>query len=327
MQRLLLATAAGLFAFPLSAQQFFETFPFPDGPVPPTSGWTARSGSWAIRNGRAVQTLAAWGYLTRDNVQALNCVVDADCFWTANGLQFGGTAARHAGTSANDAVMVKIQSNSATPSGFDTAWNYEQPGSAVARTGITPPLTAVRVRLQLLGNSNMMWVDQDRNGTWDWSVGPKVLTAHTAPGMIGINGYSNPAVTEVDNVAFFDAVYVAAASSTPRIGTIYRMEMHTTSPMRPFIAALSLTPGRTPLPDGRGLPLGLDPLVTLTLSLGSSIGLAGVTDAQGLAALRFPLPNDPSLIGVRVIAAGFTIDPARPLGIGDISNDHQFVIQ
>jgi hypothetical protein len=322
-------SALGLLASALTAQTVIVDFNFPDGPVPPAAGLTAQSGTWAIRNGAAVQSATLWGYLTVNGVSAFNGVVEADCKWSATGVQFGGVAMRHAGTPTDDAVMSKIQSNSSTMLGFDTAWCYERPGTAVARTGIAPPLTNVRVRMVLLGSNATMSVDTDRNGTFDMLVGTKALTAHTMPNLVGVTGYaqSGGGQVEIDNFAFFDAVLVQQAGSLPKVGTSYKMDLHTpATAITPYIGIASLGVGPILL-GNRGIPLSADPLLLLSLQLGGVLGLVGTTNSSGLGAPSFAIPNMPALIGLDVFAAAFTVNPSMPFGIGHISNSHWFKIE
>ena len=92
------------------------------------------------------------------------------------------------------------------------------------------------------------------------------------------------------------------------------------------LAGLWLGNAGVPLGDGRKVPLSLDAL--LITSLGNpGLGLTGLTDANGDATTAILLPNDSALIGLRLYAGAFTFDASRPLQIGDITNEHGFVIQ
>lgn len=316
----------------LSAQNWIETFSFPDGALPPASGWTVQSGTWQVKNQKMITTTTVWGYVTKDGISAFNCVVEADCKWNVPAVQFAGAAARHAGTAADDAVMCKIQSNGATVQGYDTAWCYERPGSATAITGIAPPLTSVRVRLVVLNNTATMSIDTDGNGTFDRVVPVKTLTAHAGPGLVGITGYTQAAAaanpSEIDNFAYYAGVLVERAGSLPKVGTSYQMDFYApvTQPT-PFMGAASLTSGTIPIGGNRGIPLAIDPLLTLSLSAGGALGLVGMTDATGKAAPTFNIPNIPSLVGLDIFTSVFALDPQQPLGIGAISNNHYFKIQ
>jgi len=96
-------------------------------------------------------------------------------------------------------------------------------------------------------------------------------------------------------------------------------------PGRAYVLALSLSgysPGIT-LPDGRVIPLNVDSLVLLTARgplppvLVNNIGILSV---QGRATVQLDLnPLTPFITGVRIWMAVLTIDPAAPLGIGQIS--------
>src|SRR5688500_17362721 len=125
MQRLPSTFLTVLFAAPLSAQVFEETFGYPDGPIIP--GWTQRIGVWAITNQRLVMTSGAvTAYITRDGLTAKDCVVDGEFFHAGTGLQFAGLASRHPGTSIdNNLIMAKVQDNG-TAGGLDACWVYER---------------------------------------------------------------------------------------------------------------------------------------------------------------------------------------------------------
>ena len=117
-----------------------------------------------------------------------------------------------------------------------------------------------------------------------------------------------------------------AVGAVPQIGASYGLDLASTTPNVPFLGGLSLGNSGLPLGDGRKIPLTPDAL--LLNSVGNAgLGLAGLTDANGDATLAIPLPNDAALIGLRLYAGAFTIDASRPLQIGDITNEHGFVIQ
>lgn len=327
--RLTSLTALALCASSLSAQAFMDSFSYPDGPVP--AGWTVHSGSWAIRNGKLIESPSTLGhkYVTRDGISALDCVVEIDARWGGNGIQAAGAAGRHGGTAAENCVMAKVQSNSATPAGYDTMWCYERPGGVVNRTGIAPPYTDVRVRLTLLGTSATMSVDTDRDGTFETSLNPLAIATHNAPGRVGaVTGNSpNIGVSEMDNFAFFDAVLVPQPGTQPRIGTSYQMNLQApvTQPT-PFFGIASQTPGTFPLGGSRAIPLGYDALFDLSLTLGGVLGLNGTTDASGAGTPQFNIPNLMSLVGQRIFVSTFTLDLMQPFGVGHISNNLSFDI-
>jgi len=315
---------------PLGAQVRVETF---DGPGLP-KGWTARRGTWSIKNGRAIQTMGTWGYLTLNGVKLKNCVVEADVYWGGAAVQFGGVAARHDGSAGDNACMVKVQSNSSTVQGFDTLWNYERPGGSVSKTGIAPVMTKTRIRLMVLGNQGMLFHDSTQDGIFDTMVGPRTYTAHTAAGEVGITGYTSSASAPaaIDNFALYDAVLMAEGSSTPKVGTTYQMRLttqHTT--IVPYRLALSLTNGGTkngklgglPIGAGQFIPLGIDPLLDLSIALGGTLGLVGITDLSGVGKPTLKIPNISSLVGVGFHAAGVTSVSGR---FGNISNNHYIKI-
>lgn len=315
----------------LPAQNWVETFTWPDGPIPPNSGWTAQSGTWAVKNGAVNQSNAAWSYLTKDNINAYNCVVEVDCTWTAAGVQFAGVAARHIGTSANDCVMSKIQCNSSTPVGYDTAFCYEQPGSAVSKAGITPTPLTCRVRMVTLSGNATMSVDTDMNGSFDLVVGTKVLTAHTLPGLVGVTGYSSGAAaaspSQMDNFAYYEGVLVERTGTLPKLGQTYQMDLYTPmTQIAPYVGVASITKGTVMLSQSLGIPVGYDALFDLSLSNGNYFGLVGVTNASGVGTPGFFIPNLPQIVGLEVFVAVATLDATRPLGIGPVSNNLWFKI-
>lgn len=313
----------------ISAQAFSDSFSYPDGPVP--AGWTVHSGSWAIRNGKLIESPSTLGhkYVTRDGIAALDCVVEIDATWGSAGIQAAGAAARHGGTATESCVMAKVQSNSATPAGFDTMWLYERPGTLQNRVGIVPPYTDVRVRLTLIGAEATMAVDTDRDGTFETSLNPLTIATHNAAGRVGAVTGNSPGigVSELDNFAFFDAVLVAQPGAQARIGSSYLMNLHTpaTQPT-PYYGIASLTPGVFPLNGSRAIPLGFDPLFDLSLTIGGALGLVGATNASGVGTPQFHIPNLAYLVGLQVFVSAFTLDLAQPFGVGNISNNLSFVI-
>lgn len=313
---------------PLHAQIKVETF---DGPNLP-SNWTARRGTWTIQNGRAVQSAATWGYLTLNGVKLLNCVVEADVYWIGAGVVFGGVAARHDGSGNDNACMVKVQSNSSTVTGFDTLWNYERPGSVVSKTGISPLMTKTRIRLLVVGNQGWLECDSTQDGIYDTMVGPLTYQAHTTAGEVGITAFtSGSSPVQIDNFALYDAVLMADGSSTPKIGTTYKMSLTTQATQTtPYRCALSFTNGGTkngnlggiPIGGGMFIPLGIDPLLDLSIALGSTLGLVGITDQSGVAKPQLQIPNDTNLVGLGFHCAGVTLG-----SVFNISNNHYIKIQ
>jgi hypothetical protein len=313
------------------AQIYTETF---DGPGLP-AGWQVRSGTWAIVGGQATVTAGATSYMTLPAIKLLNCVVEADVYWGGQAVQLGGVAGRHGGTATEDCVMMKVQSNSTAPLGFDTLWNYERPGGVVAQTGISPVMTKTRIRMLIVGNQGWLQLDSTQDGIYDMTVGPKAYTGHTTAGEVGIVGFRSGAVSAtIDNFAVYDAVLMESTGATPKIGTTYNMTLTTqqTTAM-PFICAMSLSNGGTvngnlgglPIGGGRFIPLGADPLFDASLAAGGAIGLTGITDAAGVGNPKLVIPNMPALIGIGIHVAGITA--GGPGGIGNISNNHYVVFQ
>lgn len=311
----------------LSAQQFTETFSFPDGPVIP--GWTQQNLTWQVKGQRLIPTGGkSFHYITIDRFpNVADCVVDVDVYYPAIvGLHYGGTCARHpGGTGENGLVMIKLQDNSSVGNGFyNTLWMYERPGGATAvTTGINT--LAARVRLIVKGRTCWGQLDGNKDGVYEVSTPARPFAAATTlnSGLVGCDGYNG---AEMDNFSFFDSVVLADATTAPKIGTTYKMTL--AAPLvggnpTPYVFGLSLGNAGVPLGGGRAIPLSIDPL--LVASLGAGFG-GMLTAAQPEGVVSLPIPNDAGLVGLQVFAAGFTIDGSKPLSIGAISNDHQFKI-
>jgi hypothetical protein len=273
--------------------------------------------------------------MTLTGVKLKNCVVEADVYWNGLGVVFGGVAARHAGTAAENCVMVKVQSNGSNIQGFDTLWNYERPGSAVAKTRIAPLMKKTRIRLLCVGNQGWLACDSTQDGIFDTVVGPKTYSAHTVPGELGITAYtgSGASATSIDNFALYDAVLMATGNSQPKVGTTYQMTLTSQATnITAYRCALSFTNGGTKngvlgglsIGGGQFIPLAADPLLDLSLGLGSTLGLIGITDAAGVGKPTLQIPNMAALVGVSFHAAGVTAGSGG--GIGNISNNHYIKI-
>jgi hypothetical protein len=310
-------------ASPAGAQQFLETFSYPNGPAIP--GWTARNtGSWSILNGRLTKSGGGSpDFLTKDGITAKNCVLDVEVFYgTTNGVQHGGLTARHNGSSTTTpSLYCKIQDNGGAFD-LDRVFLYEAGGFGSATIAVTPPVQTAVVRMIVLDSEVTVSIDTDKNGVFDLVLGPRTLTAMLAPGGVGCSITSN---CQLDNFEYFDGVL--AERTPPRIGTTWRVRFATpVAANTPWFAALALGNGGIPI-GSRAVPLALDPLFALTLANAGAIGLAGVVDAAGDGNLAFPVPNDPSLAGVALFAAAMTLDASRPFGVGTISQDLRAVLQ
>ena len=82
--------------------------------------------------------------------------------------------------------------------------------------------------------------------------------------------------------------------------------------------------GGIPIGGGQFIPLGLDPLLDLSLGVGGSLGLVGITDANGVGTPTLQIPNLTALVGVSFHAAGVTAGSGG--SIGNISNNHYIKI-
>ena len=314
-----------LLSGPVLAQQFLETFSYPNGPTIP--GWTPRNnGNWSISNGRLTKTGGSSpDFLTKDGITAKNCVLDLEVFYGAvSGVQHGGLTARHPGTSTTTpALFCKIQDNGGTTD-LDRCFVYENGGSGSAYTDIVPGVQTARIRLVTLDNTATMLIDTNKDGTFDLTVGPRTLTVMLGSGLVGCSITSS---CQVDNFKFFDGVLAEKSGSVPKIGTTYNLRFATPAPrFTPWAAGFALSSGGIPL-GSRAVPLGLDPLLDLTLSNAGALGLTGITDANGDGNLAFPIPNNPALIGFAFFAGAFTLYGTMPFHVGVISQDLRVVVQ
>lgn len=319
--------AVALSCSALTAQAYTETFSYPDGPVPPL--WTQQSFTFAIQNQRLIPTGGrSFHYMTSSLFQNVkDCALDIDVYYPPTvSLHYGGVCARHpGGPGENGLVMLKLQDNSSGGT-YNSSWLYERPGTAQAISPLTATIAA-RVRMIVKGNLAWQLIDTDMDGIFDVTAVPKSLVAATTlpQGLIGICGYNG---AEMDNYKFFDGVLIQdQAGGPPAIGTNYRMTF--TAPLvnnvaTPWRWAMSFGKTGIPLGDGRSVPLSLDPLFSVTLSIGFG-GLLDATNPDGTITL--PIPNDPSLIGATIFTSAFTIDPSKTFAIGAIANDHMFRIQ
>ncbi|MCB9870891.1 MAG: hypothetical protein H6837_13625 [Planctomycetes bacterium] len=323
-----------LAAVPAPAQILVETF---DGPNLPAN-WAVRSGTWSITNGRISVASTGHNYMTIPGTNLLNCAMDVDVYWTGSGIQAGGVCARHGGTSTESCVMVKAQANSATPNGLDRIYAYERPGGSVS-TVLSPTPTKTRIRMLCIGTQAFLQLDTNQDGTFDTTQAPLPISTHNTSGEVGIiAGTIGSAAAQLDNFALFDAVLVqtgigTANESRPRIGTTYSMTLYTqATSVTPFLCAMSLSNGGTtngnlggiPIGGGRSIPLGLDPIFNLSLAVGGTLGLNGVTDASGVGNPKIAVPNLPALVSLAVHVAAVT--PNGPV-IGNISNNHRVVFE
>ena len=232
--------------------------------------------------------------------------------------------------------MAKVQANSATVNGLDRIYNYERPGGAVS-TVLNPLATKTRIRMLCVGSQAFLQLDTNQDGIFDTTQAPLTIATHNAAGEIGIvAGTIGSSAAQLDNFAAFDAVLTqtgigTSGESRPKIGTKYGMALTTqATTITPFLCAMSLTNGGTmngnlggiPIGGGRSIPLGVDPLLDLSLALGGVLGLNGITDAAGVGNPKVAIPNLQSLIGVGVHVAAVT---AGGSGIANISNNHYVV--
>ena len=85
-------------------------------------------------------------------------------------------------------------------------------------------------------------------------------------------------------------------------------------------ASLGVRPG-IPLPDGRTIPLNIDPVLLLSLTTPAIFqNFQSVLDPAGHATANFNIPAIVALIGQRFYFAYVVIDPPSPSGIRLVSN-------
>ncbi|MBK8976714.1 MAG: hypothetical protein IPM29_12415 [Planctomycetes bacterium] len=320
--RTLSLLAASVLVAPLCGQVFTDDFnSYPNGPLLAGSGWTPQTGTFQVQSGRLSATSGGvWAYITKDGFTPTDCVLDGTFYYsTASAVQFAGLTARFTSATAG-LLMTKIQNNGGTAD-FDRCFAYNRPGSSTY--GDIPGGTLMaQCRMIVLDGSFYMEVDSDMDGLFDNLTITNTAAFLTAGG-IGMNGYQT---SEMDDFEFFDAVLMPAPGAVPQIGTSYTLELDSTTPNLPYLGILSGGNSGLPLGDGRKIPLTPDAVFLATAGAGS-IGLAGLTDAGGDATTAIPIPAIPALVGVRLYAGFITIDGVSWLGIGNISNEHGFVIQ
>lgn len=315
----------------LPAQNRVETFTFPDGTLIP--GWTAQWYTWKILNKRLVPTGGRnFHYITNNAISGVkDCVLDVEVIYpTVVSLHYGGVCARHPGGSGeNGLVMTKLQDNSSGGT-YNSTWLYERPGGAIAVTGTAMGTTKhAVVRMFVKGNTARFEVDKDMDGIFDVKSAVKTFsnTATNPSGLVGICGYN---AAEMDNWKFYEAWMIEDPTTTPTIGTTYKMifesPLHGGATPRPtpWLGLLSAGNKGFPLTNGVHIPLTFDALLVNSLGFGWS-GVLTSTAPKGTLALN--IPNMQSLVGLKLYAAAITLGSGRPGGWGFVSNAHGFVIK
>jgi hypothetical protein len=307
----------------LSAQAFIDTFSYPNGNLIP--GWTQQRGTWQVQSGRLSVTSGSsvWAYITKDGITSTNCVIDGTFYYnTATAVQFGGLATRHPGGNVDtNLLMTKIQNNGGIAD-FDRVFCYERGATGSSYADIVGGTQVAHFRMVTLDNEFWCEVDANMDGYYELVLPPRPITLVTAAGLVGMSSYQT---TEMDDFEYFDAVLAPQPNAAPRIGTNYDLRLVTTMPLAVYVGALSLGNAGIPLGGGRAIPLSADAFAVNTFAV-AGLGLVGVTDANGRAAVSIPLPPIAALVGMRLFTSFVTIDGNRPLGIGDISNEQGFVI-
>jgi len=308
-----------------SSQIWMDYFNYPNGTT--LGAWNELVGDWTVNNNIAeAEAKFLWQYAVQPNLLYQDCV--AQCLVIKNGgtvphtLQFGGIALRC--NSASDTVMVKVQNNSsaANPTAFDSIWLYEQPGSATAKTSITPTFPKATVRLLLIDQRAEAHIDSDLDGLWDHKV-VKTLTNAPKNAPVGIDGFGG---VQIDDFMLYDGVLLDdVASNPPNPGNEIKFVMRG-FPVAQYVAASSLGNVGIPLPDGRIVPLAPDGMFFASAqNLLPTLfkNYQGVMDGNGDAGCSIDLPNIPALVGVTIYTAFINTGSGFIL---NISNDHQSTI-
>lgn len=330
--RLLAAAILFSVATTLPAQNKIEKFTLPNGTLIP--GWTSQSGGWKILNQQLVYTGGStWGYMTNNALTGIkDSVVDIEVIYPTSGSKtcFGGTCQRHPGTATGqNFIMTKLQDNGGS-GGFNTAWLYERPGSATAVTGTAFGAATKHGVLRTFIKGGQAWfeLDRDMDGIMDLTSPVRTLAATiNAMGTVGISAYQD---IIMDNWKFFEGSLVADTTTKPAIGTTYKMifeaPLHGGSTPRPtpYIGMLSGGNKGIPLGNGVSVPVTFDALLVNSLSFGWS---GVLTQANPTGTIALPIPNNKSLVGLKLFAACITLGSGRPGGWGFVSNDHGFQVQ
>lgn len=321
MRSLLSIASLAFLPAPLPAQAFLDAFSYPNGTAVP--GWTQQRGVWQVQNGRLSSTSGwTWAYITRDGLSATRCVLDGEFFFVGSGTQFGGLTTRHPGGNVDsNLLLVKVQENGGAPD-FDRVFSYER-GVALGPFFASIPGGTLSARCRMVTLQSEFWIetDADRDGIYELALPRRPITTPLNGTLLGMSALGT---TEMDNFAYFDAVLLPRPGSAPRLGTVYRLDLGTSSPSALWLGMLALGNGGFAI-GNRRIPVNPD-----FLAIGSfgnpALGLAGATDTAGDATLAIPILADPILVGLRVFACAFTFDAAMPFGVGQISNEHGFAI-
>lgn len=319
MRSLTLASLAFLPAV-LPAQAFLDSFNYPNGNTIP--GWTQQNGTWQVQNGRISATSGStWAYITADGISATRSVIDGEFFFVGSGIQFAGLTSRHPGTPGDtNLLMVKIQNNGGAAD-FDRVFSYERGVSGNTFADIPGGTLSAYCRMITLDNEFWIETDADKDGIYELVLPRRPISQPRTGTLVGMNGFQT---SEMDNFEFFDAVLLPQPGATPRIGTTYGLDLHTTAQFTPWLGMLAL--GNSGFAIGnRAIPVSPDFLATGTFANGS-FGMVGLTDGAGSSTVSIPIPPFASLVGVRIFASTFTIDGTMPFGVGQISNEHGFVL-
>lgn len=320
--RIFPALSLALLVAPVGAQVLTDHFNYPDGGVVPN--WTQQRGTWQVLSGRLSATSGGtWAYITRDGTSATNSVLDGTFYYSAaSSVQFGGFTARHPGGSADaNLLMTKIQNNGGAAD-FDRCFAYERVFGSSTYADIPGGTLSAHCRMVTLDNEFWMEVDADMDGLFEFALPPKTITNIFSAGFVGMTAYQT---TEMDDFEYFDAVLLPQVGAAPRLGSSYGLRLATPSPSVPWLGMLSGGNAGFPIDATRSIPLTLDGILNATIG-SAGLGLIGVTDPNGNVTTAIPIPQDPTLVGLRLYVGAVTIDQNQPLGVGHISNELAFEI-
>jgi len=316
---LALALAAGTGA----AQTFLDPFLYPPGTMIP--GYTEQRGDWTVvanqvkaQAGISNQELTTDVISDRDGCAEVLAIFDT----AAPDLQRTGPILRHSGTGATATYfMIKVQDNTSPYNAFDSYFVYWYNGASFLSTGLSaaglPPSTAIRTRLQVIEETGgvrlQMFLDTNVDGKWDIVRSAVTTQGIGSSGRIGINGARG---VIADDLKYFDATLYL--DGTPAVGNPVNLKGRGTAGLG-YVGACSLGHSGIPIGGGRSIPLDLDSLLLLSLSLPSVFqNFQGTTDANGDFTMTLNTPAAPQLAGFTIWSSAVTFDQS---GVREIAPD------
>ncbi len=299
-----------------------------------SSSRAGTAGSFDLMRATRPSLVSPWGaptFVTEVNSTA----ADASPSLTADGLElYFLTTGWGAPFAPNNAIFVAKRANAASPFGMPTL--VAELSNANTHRDVDISTDGLRILYTEFDATRRVRVYQakrtNRTATFD---PPVVLTEFDTVGTtLGVYSVS---VTEDGHDMLLAANFAAAAGSQELLTSSFDGLSSvgvpsTTSAVlfpyrdaaRPFASyALALAAGNTGFPLGaRTVPIDADAIFVASFGTGIppiTTGFFGSLDASGNAtgSLTNPLA---ALIGIRLYAAGFTLDRAAPFGVATISN-------